>query len=162
MHSGFGFQPAIGVFTLDPHGHRFDASLLARALLYHLQLETARLAPARIHPGQHLRPILRLGSTGTSVNLEKTVIAVSFARQQTFELPLVGDDCQLGQRLLGLGDDILFTLDLAQLNQANGILHLTLQRGDHGELPLQPVLLAHGLLRNGLIIPEIRLCALHL
>ena len=58
------------------------------------------------------------------MHLKETVISVSFARQQGFQLPLLGDDDKPGNGLLGFGDHILITFHLAKFDQSCGVIKL--------------------------------------
>ena len=89
------------------------------------------------------------------MNFKETVIAVGLARKQAFKLPFFGQDDQPGDHLLGLGDDLLVTFHLPQLDQAGGVVQFRLKRGDYVDLAFKPVLLAHRVLGGGLIVPEI-------
>ena len=93
------------------------------------------------------------------MNFEETVIAVRLAGQQAFQLLFLGNDDQAGDGRLGLGNHIRVAFHLAKLDQPGSVIKFGLQRGDHLDLALQPVLFAHGLLGLGLIIPEITLGA---
>src|SRR5260370_34162688 len=88
VHPRFGLQPTVGVGALDLEGARLDAGLLAGALLEPAHLEAAALGPARVHAGQHLGPVLRLGAAGAGVDLDVGVVAVALARQQAFQAAL--------------------------------------------------------------------------
>src|SRR5882724_9114560 len=76
VHAALGLQPAIGVVARDPDGGRFQAGLLAGALLDPLDLVAVLLGPARVHAGQHLRPVLRLGAAGAGMDLDVTVVGI--------------------------------------------------------------------------------------
>ena len=86
MDARFGLQPAIGVVALDQQRRRLDAGLLAVMDFHDLDLEIVPLRPARIHPQQHLRPVLALGAAGAGMDFEIGVVGVGLAREQRFDL----------------------------------------------------------------------------
>ena len=80
MHPRLRFQPAIRVRAGHLQRRRLDTRLLALALLQQLDFVAMLLRPARVHAGQHLSPILRLGTTGAGVHLQKRIVGVSLTR----------------------------------------------------------------------------------
>ena len=112
-----GLQPAVGVRAADPVGDRADAGLLARALGDQLDLHAVRLGPADVHAGEHRRPVAALGAAGAGVDLEEGVVAVGLAVEQRLGLPGGGLVADRADRGLGVGDDGLVALGLAELDQ---------------------------------------------
>jgi hypothetical protein len=75
MDAGFGAQPAKGVAALKADAGALDPRHFARRHFQQFGLETAPLAPAQVHPQQHLRPVLGFGATGAGLNVEKALLA---------------------------------------------------------------------------------------
>ena len=70
-------------------------AFLARGGLDELRREAAIVGPAKVHPEQHLGPVLRVRPTGSGVNRHDRIPAVVLAAKQggfleTLELALQG------------------------------------------------------------------------
>ena len=131
VHAGFGLQPAIGVVALDLDGRRLDAGLFAVGLFQILDLVAVLLGPARVHAQQHRGPVLALGAAGAGMDFEIGVVGVGLARQQRLEL--AARDFVLAaffSAALGLGDDRLIVLGLAELDHADVVVELALDPAD--------------------------------
>ena len=76
VHSGLGAEPPVGVVARDADGDALHPRHLARRLLEQLRVEAAVLGPAKVHPQQHGRPVLRLRSPRAGSHLEECVAAV--------------------------------------------------------------------------------------
>ena len=63
---------------------------------------------------EHLRPILALGAAGAGMDLDIGVVGVGLAREKRLDLARVRLLPEAEQRLLGLGDDVLVALLLAE------------------------------------------------
>ena len=61
------------------------------------------------------------------MNLDIGVILIGFAGKQRLDLARMGFLTELDQRLLGLGDDVLVTLLLAESNQLDIVVKLPAQ-----------------------------------
>ena len=89
MHACFGAQPAESVVAPEMYGRALDARDLAGAALDQFAIESVGLAPAQVHPQEHLAPVLRLGATGARLDIEKCVGAVMLAREHAPELEVL-------------------------------------------------------------------------
>ena len=78
MDTGFGTQPAVSVFAGYVNSRTFNARDFAGRCFDNLGLETVRFGPAQVHAQQHLGPVLRLGSTGTRLNIEEGIMCIHF------------------------------------------------------------------------------------
>ena len=76
MHTGFGFEEAEGVGSLDLEHRALDARLFALAHIEDLVLEAFAFGPARVHTHQHFRPVLGFGATGARADLELRVTPI--------------------------------------------------------------------------------------
>ncbi len=72
------------------------------------------------------------------MDLEIAVVGVGFAREQAFELALLRLLAQLFERPLGLGDDSLIALGLAQPDQLDRLLDLAFDPAIALDRPFQP------------------------
>ena len=130
MHAALGLEPAIGVAALDLDGGRLDARLFAAGLLDPVDLEAVLLGPARVHSQQHAGPVLALGAAGAGMHLQVAVIGVRLARQERLELAARDIGAQLLERGLGLANDLLVVLGLAELDHGELVVELALDAGD--------------------------------
>ena len=87
-------------------------------LLEILDLVAVLLGPARVHAQQHAGPVLALGAAGAGMDFEVAVVGVGLAGQQRLELAARDFGLELAQRRLGLGDDALILLGLAEFDHA--------------------------------------------
>jgi hypothetical protein len=114
------------------------------------------LGPARVHPQQHLGPVLRLGAALAGLDLEVAVIGVGLAREEAFELALRRLVPQRLERLLRLLDDRLVALRLAELDEAERVVDLALDAAVALDRTVETVALAQRLLRLLGVVPEVR------
>ena len=121
VHAGLGLQPAVGVDALDLQGRRLDAGLLAGGLLDHVDAHAVGVGPARVHPLQHLGPVLGLGAAGAGVDLDIGVVAVGLAGQQRLELGAGGALLERGQLGARLVQRSLVALRVGHLGELDGV-----------------------------------------
>ena len=155
VHAAFVLQPAIGVRAGDLQRGRFQPGFFASTLFQPFDLVVMLFRPACVHARQHQRPVLCLGAAGAGMHFEIAVIAVRLARQQAFQLLLGRDLAQPGQHLLGLGDDILVTLHLAEFDQLQRIVQLALNGAIAFDALFQLGALAQQFLRLVAVVPQI-------
>jgi hypothetical protein len=89
------------------------------------------------------------------VDFEIAVIAVGLPRQQAFELALGGFGAQLVECRLGLLDDALVALGLAQLDELDGVGVFLLDALVAVDQVFQAAALTGDLLRRFGVVPEI-------
>lgn len=82
----FRFQKAVGVGSGNQDGGAFDARFLSCQIIQHLDFKMMSLAPAGIHPVEHLHPILRFGAACTCVEGKDGIVLVKLAGQQRRQL----------------------------------------------------------------------------
>src|SRR5258708_10214700 len=160
MHTVLGLQPAIGVVTLDLDGRRLDAGALALGLLQKIHLVAVLLGPAGVHAKQNAGPILALGAAGAGVDFEIGLVGVGFARQQRFEFAPRGLGLERLEHRLGLGDDALILLGIAELDHGDLVGEIALDPADGVELIVERVALLHHALGAGGVIPQCRIFGL--
>jgi hypothetical protein len=90
------------------------------------------------------------------MDFEIAVIAVGFARQQTFELAPRRLGAKLFERGLGLGDDLRLALGFAERNQFERFVDLALDAPIAGNRLVEPSALSQQLLRGGRVVPQAR------
>ena len=94
------------------------------------------------------------------MDLEVAVVGVGLARQQAFELAPRRLGTQPLQRRLGLGDDAGLTLGLAELDQLDRLVDLTLDPPVAADRLVEPGAFPQDLLRGCGVIPQPRVFGL--
>ena len=82
----FRFSASHRTVTIKAHGNRFEPGFFPRAFFDIVDFVTALFRPACIHTLQHLGPVLRFGTAGTGINLDK--VSLPSASPQAFDLLL--------------------------------------------------------------------------
>jgi hypothetical protein len=139
----------------DLDGRRFDAGLFAVVDFQHLDLEFPPFGPARIHPEQHVGPVLALGTPCPGVDLDIAVVAVGFAGEQRLDLHAAGCAAQRQQCRLGFLHDVGIALGLAKLDQLPVVADARLEGADVPDGGVELVALAHDVAGLVGIAPEI-------
>ena len=119
-----------------------------------LDLVAVLLGPARVHAKQHAGPVLALGAAGAGVHLEIGIVGVGLAGEQRLELAPRGFGLELLERFLGLGDDALILLGLAELDHADLVVEVALDPADGVELVVERGALLHHALGARRVVPE--------
>src|SRR5512136_2951663 len=86
MDAVFCPEVAVSVVALDLQHGALYPSLFAGRRIQHLGMEAPSLRPPDVHPQQHLRPVLRLGATGTGVESHNRVPAIVFATKKQLKI----------------------------------------------------------------------------
>src|SRR5579863_379025 len=148
MLPALGLEDPVRVLALHDERRRLDPVLLPRAGLEDLGLEPTTLGPAQVHAQQDLRPVLRVGSPGVSLDGDDRVAGVILAREERVLLQLR----ELLLRLVQDGEQLL-------LGERRGAL---LQEGEVAlqllvpvELALRARVLGRQLRGSLLVVPEI-------
>jgi len=94
------------------------------------------------------------------MDLEIAIVGVGLARQQAFELAPRRLGTQPLQRRLGLGDDAGLTLGLAELDQLDRLVDLTLDPPVAADRLVEPGTLAQQPLRTRGIVPQVLILGL--
>ena len=81
VHAVFALEVPVGILALELQRTGFHAHLVAGLVVEHLDLVTVRLAPSGIHAQEHRRPIERLGTPGSGVDVHDRPQFVLFAAQ---------------------------------------------------------------------------------
>jgi hypothetical protein len=89
------------------------------------------------------------------MDLEVAVAGIRLAGEQAFELALAGLLAQPLQRRLGLGEDRLVAFGFRELDQAQRVVELALDRAIAPDAALKPAALAQQLLRLLGLAPEL-------
>ena len=85
MNAILALQVAIGkLATLNLHRHTLDARLITVLQVGNGDLIVVRLRPTLVHTHQHLRPVLRLSTTGSGVNLQHGIHRVLLLAEHVF------------------------------------------------------------------------------
>src|SRR5262249_17333777 len=80
--AALGLQRPIGVLALDGEGRALQPSLLARAGLEQLALETAIGGPALVHAEHHLPPVLGVRAAGARLERARGRVGVVLAVEE--------------------------------------------------------------------------------
>ncbi len=156
VHAAFRLQPTVGVEAGDFQRRRLDAGFFAGAFFEPFDLIAVMVGPAGIHAQKHFSPVLRLCAAGTGLDLQEAVVLVGFARQQRFQLRLLGTAEQFAHRRLGLGHDVGVAFGFGQFKQIGGIAQIAVQTVDFLDAGFDLGALAHQRLRLGGIVPDVR------
>ncbi len=153
VHTGFGLQPAIGIGAADLHGDGFDARLLAFGHIEDFDLEAARLGPAHVHALEHLRPVLRLGAAGASVDFHEGIAAIGLAGEQAFNFPAFGLFGEAGERRDGVLHHRRIALGFGKLDEFQRVGGFALQRAHAVNQRSNTAAFAHHCLRGFGVVP---------
>src|SRR5215207_4843704 len=82
VHTAFGLEHAVRVFSRNGERGRLEAGLLPRRGFEELRLEPPPLCPAEIHAEQHLGPVLRVGPPFTRVDRDDRIARVVLAGEE--------------------------------------------------------------------------------
>jgi hypothetical protein len=141
--------------ALHPHGRRLDASHLARAHLHQFGLPAARLAPAQVHPQQHLGPVLGLGAAGAGLDVDEGVGRIHPAGEHALELERLGTLLESGD----VGDDrlrgVLVALGCGEIEQVGGLVERLADALQLADDLLQAGTLAPQLLGARSVVPDL-------
>jgi hypothetical protein len=152
-----GAQPAIGEPPGDGDRGALDARLLAGLGVDHVGLEPVALAPAQVHPQEHVGPVGRLGPARAGADRHDRVLGVVLAREQE-QRALARELRPERVRLTGevslrvgigrVGEQLLELLEIG---------HAPFEGPPGLDLVAQALGLADGLLGRSLVVPEPRL-----
>ena len=155
MHPNLGLQHAVSVLSVDLEGGGFDPGAVPLQAIGDHRLHVVPFRPAQVHPQQHLRPILTLGSAGARMDSDNGVLGIVFARQQHAVFELFQACRERLHLALNLARDILaLARELEQRIQIGcqgPDLRFVSQRF------LQPFPVLHHLLTFFRLIPEVRI-----
>src|SRR5881296_351139 len=86
VYSDLRLEQAVGVLAANLDLGPLDPRLLARFQVEHRNDEPVPLRPARVHPHQHLRPVLRLRASRPGMDREQRIAQVVGALEHVLEL----------------------------------------------------------------------------
>jgi hypothetical protein len=160
VHARLGPQPAVGVLAFEADRAALDARDLTVVAVDDLGLESVLVAPAQVHAHEHLRPVLRLGATRASLDVEERVVRVHLAREHALELELADRAIEIAEVGLDRPRRARVALGLREVEQFAGLDETAAQpveRSDHG---FEPGALAAKLLRALRVLPDGRVLEL--
>ncbi len=150
MHAALGLGIPVGIVAADQQRHALGAGFLARLDIDHAHVKPAGLAPATIHPQQHVRPVTAFRAAGPGVDAQERVARVVRFAEEVLHLEIV-------QPLLGRLDFAgEFFLGIAEIQHDLGIGNRALQRGQGIEFATDPRRFIAYLAGGRLVRPEIR------
>ncbi len=89
MHTALTLQIAVSHIALDRHQTGFDPGFIRFLIADDLETIAVVLGIALIHPEQHLRPVLRLGATGTWMDFQQGVGMIIIVGQKDLDLKIL-------------------------------------------------------------------------
>src|SRR5437667_196533 len=89
VNARLALEGAVGVLARNLDGRRLDPRLVAGEEVHDLRPEARALTPAKVHPEQHLRPVLGLRTAGARMDREDRGLGVVGARHHDLQLELV-------------------------------------------------------------------------
>ncbi len=153
-----GGQQPVGVLPVDHERGRLDPGFLAVVDLVQLHVEPLPLGPARVHPQEHLGPVLRLGAPRAGVHGGDRVRVVVLAGQEHGQLQLLQVPLERADRGRQLALELGVGAFLGQeLVGGARIVHPALQRVLSLDLGVQPRELRGDLAGAIGVVPERRL-----
>ena len=147
-------QEAISILAFNEDVGGFQSRLVAFLIVHDLIGKAVALRPAGIHPVEHLRPILRLGTAGTGVEAHKSIVLIVVTGEQGFQtagLHFLSQSLIPFLQLLQHGIVVLFLCHFADGHQV-------IPRSQHLLIPLNLILRLPGFYHNLLaflrVVPE--------
>ena len=89
MDAAFPFQVAVSHVALDGNQAGLDARFIRLFVADHFKTVAVVLGITLVHAEQHLRPVLRLGTTGTRMDLQQGIGVVIVIGKQNFDLKVL-------------------------------------------------------------------------
>jgi hypothetical protein len=83
MNTALGRKPPERKSTLNNRRGRQDSSLLSFGDFINFYFEAPAFSPAAVHPQQHLRPVLSVGTASASVKLQDGITFVILTGKET-------------------------------------------------------------------------------
>ena len=84
MDANLAGQQTERILAIHGKGRRLKARFLTGLIIVQNGFETAPLCPAKIHPKQHVRPVLRFGAAGSGMDSHDGIAQIIFAGEQAF------------------------------------------------------------------------------
>src|SRR5579859_2183197 len=125
MHAAFGAQRAEGVVAGDFQRGTLEPGDITRGFFEHFDGEAAAVAELQVHAFEHRRPVLRLGSAGTGLDVEEAVVGIHGIGEHAPELHP--------------GDDFLHVGDVLADGMQRGIVVLGASHGKQVARIAQPL-----------------------
>ena len=155
MHTALGAEPAERTLARDADRDALVAGLFPWGLVDDLGGHLVAFRPAEIHPQQHLRPVLRVGTAGAGVDADQRgIIGVGVGEE---EVDLLTADIRI-QRGEVVPEGVLqmpVVLRDRHLREADHVLGARFQLPPHRELIAQPFGFLREPLRARGILPEV-------
>lgn len=85
MDPAFGLHVSKSIGSLDCKGYTFYPGLIASKIINNFGGESPSFYPPRIHPEEHLRPILSFCTTSPGVNCDDGVVRVFLTAEHRFQ-----------------------------------------------------------------------------
>ena len=153
VDTGLGSQQTVRVFADDRDCGALQAYFVARLIVDDFALEAAALGPPKVHPQEHLGPILRLGAAGPRVDGEDGVLPIVLASEHLLRFGRLDLSSERVETRRQLAEDV-FAL-AGPLHQNGEVARAAFQRFDEVAVFLEAAASLQHLLGFGLIFPEI-------
>src|SRR5262249_42764330 len=94
VHADLAGEQTVGVVAVDGESSGLDAGFFRRLVLEDLRGETLTLGPPQVHAQEHLRPVLRLRSTGAGMDSHDGVTGIVLAGEESLGFQFLGELAQ--------------------------------------------------------------------
>ena len=160
MNTRFTRKKSVCIVTFNSEGSGLDSRLLTSLIVNQFALELLTFGPAKVHPQEHLGPVLRVGSASTGVDRDDGIATVVLSAEEHLRLAFRDGFRETAERLLQFSGRSFvvcreFKKDFNIFDQANPLF------GRYNDA-LETRALLQYLLRALLITPKIRLRCLRL
>jgi hypothetical protein len=81
----FGFQVSVGIFSGRGKGNPFNARLIPRLIIDHLDFKPLPLHPPCVHPEKNFRPVLGFGAASSGIDGDNGVVPILGPVQHEFQ-----------------------------------------------------------------------------
>src|SRR5438876_965858 len=154
VHTRLALEEAVGVLARDLDGRRLDPRLVSGEKVHDLRLEPRALAPAEVHPEEHLRPVLGLRTARARVDREDRRLDVVRPRHHDLQLELVEVLAEARDAGGDLGVEASVVRLCRQLEEHGEVLGARRQLLQPTDAPAELRALADELLRAAVVLPE--------
>ncbi len=156
MHATLGLQEAKSILSDDFERGGACAHVITRFMIDELDFISTALAPALIHPHQHVRPVTGLRATGTGMDGDEGIATVKRPAQQLAKFKAGNISPELFVLLLHFTPRVCVARLFGQLNQSIKITNTRFQILKRFDLLFDDVRAVDRLARSIRVIPEAR------
>src|SRR5699024_3852937 len=131
MYATLGAEKAVRICTADDERRVFDARFVSRLPAYHLGLEALVLGPTKVHPSEHLGPVLGVDPASAGVDVDDRVVVVALIGEHALELERAHGALETDDLIGDFVDELRIAFGhLDELAQVLGFTRGSLERED--------------------------------